>query len=422
MHEDFLHYLWRMKRFDFTDLRTTQGDSIELLDGGTPNGDAGPDFTQARIRIAGTLWVGNVEMHLRSSDWLRHAHQEDPAYENVILHVVFEEDQPIYYRDGARIPCLELRGRTPARLRGLYQALRHGAHWIPCAPQYSETPELTRQLWLDRLLVERLERKTAAIAARIERLRGDWEEAFYQHLARSFGLQVNAEPFDQLAVALPISVLRRYQSSLFQMEALLFGQAGLLDEDFQDDYPRRLKQEAQHLINKHQLNPFPAVIWKFSRLRPANFPSLRIAQFATLIYQSGHLFSKMLTAKNSKEIEHMFEVRLSNYWKDHYRFDRRSKRATKTLGEDSIHHIIINTIAPFLFLYGKERQEFDLQDRALHLLEELPPENNAVVRKWHELGQSAQSAYESQALLQLKNEYCTRQRCLYCAVGSSILR
>lgn len=421
MQEAFLHYLWRLKRFDLTNLETTQGEPIDILHSGDYNRHAGPDFTNARLRIGDTLWAGNVEMHLLASDWWKHGHQDDESYANVILHVVLEEDQPVTRTGGQRLPCLELRRRIPPGLSGQYMKLIHQEAWIPCRHQVAEVSELTRQLWLERLLVERLQEKTEWLRTRLEANKRDWEETFYQSLAQSFGMRVNADPFFQLAGRLPLKLLQRHKDQLLALEALLFGQAGLLSPDQQDEYPRKLRREYDHLRRKYSLTPLPGAVWKFLRMRPANFPTIRIAQLATLIHQSGHLFSKMLAAQNCREIEHMFEVRLSNYWKDHYLFDKVSNRQPKMLGRTTVHHFIINTIAPFLFLYGKERQEFKYQDRALRLLEELPPEDNRDIHQWQALGIHPDSAYQTQSLLQLKRRYCDERRCLDCAIGNAIL-
>jgi len=421
MKEDFLHYLWRMKRLDFTDLQTTQGESIQIHKTGEHNHHAGADFTNAKIKIGDTLWAGNVEMHLKSSDWLQHNHQENKAYNNVILHVVMEEDQPVFRQTGERIPCLEIKKRIPQKLSKVYLKLLHNEHWIPCQHHFYEVSEFTKSMWLDRLLVERLEQKTEAVKAVLEANQNNWEETFYQFLARNFGVKVNAEPFEALAKSLPQLTLRKHKNNLFQMEALLFGQAGLLEKDFEEDYPKRLKKEYSHLKKLHSLSPISGVSWKFLRMRPANFPSIRIAQFATLIFQSVHLFSKILEAKNVEAIENLFQIKLSEYWLTHYVFDKESSKRNKTLGQNTIHLLIINTIVPFLFLYGNLRGEEDFKDKALRLLEEIPSEKNSTISKWKELGMEPKSAYQTQALLQLKNVYCKNQQCLKCAIGGAIL-
>lgn len=422
MREDLLHYLWRTRRFEGTNLHTTQGEPLLILQPGTHNTDGGPDFTNARLRLGDTTWAGNVEIHLLASDWRRHGHQQDRAYDNVILHVVMEEDEPIIRTNGERIPCLEMRQLIPTKLATTYQKLLHNEHWIPCQHHFSDVSEMTKSLWLERLLVERLEHKTTVIAQALARNNNNWEETFYQMLARNFGLKTNAEPFELLATSMPLLTLMKHKSSLLQIEALLFGQAGLLARDFADAYPNQLKKEYAFLQKKYQLTPLLGESWKFLRMRPASFPTIRIAQLATLIFQTNHLFSKMLAAADVTELENMFELKLSNYWRTHYVFDKESKPSPKQLGKNTIHLFVINTIAPLLFLYGKLRGEERFQDRAFALLETLPAERNQIIQQWSSLGMEPNTAYETQALLQLKNQYCNQKRCLDCAIGNAILK
>ena len=422
MKEDLLQYAWRMQQFDARNLQSTDGQTIQIQSFGQHNTDAGPDFTEARIRIGDTLWAGNVEMHLKASDWLQHRHQDDPAYDNVILHVVLENDQVIFRSNGKPIPCLELKSRIPAQLAANYQRLLQMEGWIPCERQLQDVPSMTRKLWLDRLLVERLEQKTVVIEQALERNQYHWEESFFQQLAKGFGLRINAEPFEMLARSLPLLTLLKHKHSLLQLEALLFGQAGMLEVDFADAYPQQLKKEFQFLKAKYALRPIPFSSWKFARLRPAAFPTIRIAQLAALIYQTDHLFSKILAAKHIKELENTFVLKLSNYWRTHYRFDKLSARRQKRLGTSTIHLLIINVISPFIFLYGKHKGEERYQEQALHLLEQLPPEQNKVIKNWSAVGIVPESAYQSQALLQLKKHYCTTRRCLSCSIGNSILK
>jgi len=423
MKEELLHYAWRMRRFHHHDLRTTDGQSVDILHPGQHNPDAGPDFLNARLRVGDTLWAGNVEMHLRSSDWLQHRHQEDLAYDNVILHVVFEDDQPIARTTGSLIPCLEMKNRISRRLAAHYQRLLHNESWVPCAEALPTVNELTRHLWLDRLAAERLEQKAGLMTKRLTQNQEDWEATFYQFLARSFGSKVNGDPMEMLAQQTPLLLLKKYRHSLFQMEALLFGQSGLLEQqDWTDEYPRRLLQEYRFLQKKHGLRPIPLQAWKFMRLRPANFPTIRIAQLAALLYQTASLFSKVMSAQDVKELENVFEVKLSNYWWEHYTFDNASRRQQKALGQSTVHLIIINTIVPFLFLYGKRKGDARMQDKALNVLEDLRPEQNRIIRGWKKVGMNAQSAYQSQALLQLKSAYCDQRRCLECAIGNALLK
>ncbi len=422
MRESFLHFLWRTRRFDAQNLRTTENQPIEIQIVGEQNTHAGPDFFNARLRIADTIWAGNVEMHLQSSEWIAHKHSDDPAYDNVVLHVVFEEDLPILRTTGERIPCLELKGRIPPKLLENYQRLEHEQAWIPCQHFFRQVPEIVRLNWLDRLLVERLELKTTAIAEALKDTENHWEEAFYRLLARNFGLKVNAEPFEALARSLPLLTLAKHKTSLLQVEALLFGQAGFLKEPHRDEWPNELTREYRHLAHKYGLESLPQSQWKFLRLRPANFPTVRLAQFAALVHQSAHLFSKILETKNLRELENHFNVQLSPYWRDHFQFDKPSIKREKTLGRDFVHLIVINTIVPFLFHYGKIRDLDEPQKRALTLLEELPPEANNIVDGWVALGVPARHAFQTQALIHLKTRYCDQKRCLECAVGNAILK
>ncbi len=422
MKEDLLHFVWRTKRFDLSDLKTTEGEEIQIQSFGEHNSHAGPDFFNAKIKIGDTLWAGNVEMHLKSSDWNKHNHSDDRAYDNVILHVVLEEDEPIFRKSGERIPALELKKRISEKLSKTYLKLLHNEYWIPCQHHFFEVSEMKRNIWLDRLLVERLESKTDIIHQRLEQNKQHWEETFYQFLARNFGVKVNNDAFEQLARATPLIHLSKHKNDLFQIEAMLFGQAGMLEEEFGDDYPNRLKKEYHFLKKKYKLEPIDKVNWKFMRLRPANFPTIRIAQFAQLIFQSAHLFSKILEAENVEALEKLFKIEASDYWKTHYTFDNESEEKPKKLGKTAIHLFIINTIAPFLFVYGRQKAETAFQDKALALLESLKPEKNSIIDGWKNLGVKPESAAQTQALLQLKNQYCNQKRCLECSVGATILK
>ena len=422
MKEELLHYVWRTKRFEFLNLKTTAGEPLEILQFGVYNTDAGPDFFNARVQIGDTIWAGNIEMHLKASDWYKHQHQHDRAYDNVILHVVLEEDEVIVRSNNSRIPCMEVKRRISPKLVQNYQKLIRSAYWIPCQEQLVGISNFTLQFGMERLLIERLLSKASRMTSVLQEQKNDWDDVFYRFLARNFGLKVNAIPFEDLARTLPLRLLLKHKDRLFQIEALLFGQSGLLEDEFEDTYPRKLKQEYAFLRQKYSLQPLKKESWKFLRLRPANFPTIRIAQLATLIYQSHALFGKVLAAANIKEIENMFEVKLSNYWKDHYRFDKLSTvKAKKALGKSTIHLFVINTIAPFLLLYGQQSGEEKFKDKALQLLEELPAEKNRIIRGWEALGITPESAYQSQALLQLKGQYCDRYKCLDCAIGHAIL-
>ncbi len=422
MRESFLHFLWRTRRFDHHKLHTTEGLPIEILHPGEMNTDAGPDFFNARLRLHDTVWAGNVEMHLRSSEWITHGHDHDPAYDNVVLHVVWEEDIPILRANGERIPCMELKGRVTDRILAYYEQIEHEQAWIPCQSFFAQVPDIVRLNWMDRVLVERLEQKTDAITIALEQTGQHWEEAFYRTLARNFGLKVNAEPFEALARALPLHLLAKHKNNLLQVEALLFGQAGFLEEKFEEEYPNLLAREYRHLRGKYELTPLSASQWKFLRLRPANFPTVRLAQFAALVHQSAHLFSKILESNSLRELENLFSVQASPYWDTHFQLDKATAKRQKTLGRDFVHLIVINTIIPFLFLYGKLKDNEAYQKRALALLEELPAETNALLDGWLALGQKCSNAYQTQSLIHLKTRYCDAKRCMECAVGNAILK
>ncbi len=420
--EEFLHYLWRMKKFALNDLQTTKGEPVTLYDTGAYNTDGGPDFTDARLQIGDTKWAGNVEIHLFSHDWQLHQHQHDKAYDSVVLHVVYEENAPAFRSTGEPIPCLELKGRFDEQLAKKYLQLIENEDNIPCSPHFSAVSELTKTAWIERLMIERLERKSADIAAQLDHKNGDWEEIFYRSLAANFGARINAEPFRRVARTLPQKILAKHGDNLTQLEALLFGQAGFLTEKLSDNYPKELQKEYSFLQKKYQLNPIAKHNWQFLRLRPANFPTIRIAQFAALTHRSNRLFSHVLDAAGIKDIEALFDVEMSEYWQSHYVFDKDSKHIKKSLGKKTIHLIIINTIVPFLFLYGKIRDDESATKKAMTFMEALPPENNKIIRDWQTLGITPESAYHTQALIQLKNEYCSPKKCLQCAIGHAILK
>ena len=422
MKEDLLHYIWKMKRFDWKALHTTAGESVEILHFGIHNHDAGPDFLEGKVKIGDTIWVGNIELHTKSSHWYQHKHQEDPRYDNIILHVVFEDDRPVMDSQHNIVPTIVLQSRIAHEVIESYDRLVNNQDWIPCEKSIGQVKGITKAVWLDRLMIERLERKTKAIQELLDRTNNDWEEAFYRGLSRNLGLKVNGTAFELLAASIDLKTIMKYKHSALQIEALLFGQAGMLDKTFEDAYPLQLQREYRLLQHKHQLKTIDITLWKFMRLRPANFPTIRIAQLAQLLFQSNHLFSKMLAANSVSEIENMFEVKLVNYWKDHYQFDKESISRAKKLGKSTIHLLLINTIVPFLFHYGKHRKEEKYVDKALDLLRACKPENNSIIKKWKALDFDVDSAHTSQALLQLKNEYCNAKRCMSCAIGNAIMK
>jgi hypothetical protein len=421
-NEDFLQYLWKTRSFDHHYLQTTDGEPLEILRPGLHNTDSGPDFFNARVRISNTLWAGNVEVHTRASDWLQHGHQHDEAYDNVILHVVYENDRPILRNNGAPLPTLELKGRIDQKLWNRFQQLCSNNSWVPCATQLKQVDALTITGWTERLLVERLEMRADAIIRSLQQNNNDWEETFYQQIARYFGMKVNADPFEWLAKAMPYKILSRHKNSQLVTEALLFGQSGLLPKSDKETYVFLLQREYRLLKQKYRLERNPRHQWKFMRMRPANFPTIRIAQLAALLRNNHKLFRSCMEAEGRDELYALFDVTPSAYWSYHYRFGTQTRPSAKTIGANTVNTIIINTIIPFLFVYGKKRGDETYTERALRLLEQVPPEDNAIIEGWKNCGWKLRSAFDSQALLQLKEKYCNEKRCLHCAIGNRILK
>ncbi|EHQ25185.1 DUF2851 family protein [Mucilaginibacter paludis] len=422
--EDFLQYVWKFRLFDLKALITTDGETIEILSPGLQNTHAGPDFHDAKVRIGNTLWVGNAEVHISSSEWKKHGHQTDNAYHNVILHVVYKHDEEVYHPNGSPIPTLELHNRIPPELYQRYHHLIFGEQQIiPCEKAIGSIDGLILQNWLTRVLVERLQNRSIALNQALAANRGDWEETFYQVLAANFGFKVNALPFELLAKSLPQNILAKHKNNPMQIEALIFGQAGFLTDDLQDDYPNTLKTEYRFLQKKYKLQPIEKHLWKFLRLRPLNFPTIRLAQFAALVSRSNHLFSKVLDTREPEALYKLFsEVTVNPYWDNHYQFDKPSVPVAKTLGKSSVNILLLNTLCLILFAYGNHHQQERYINRSLKLLELIPVEKNRIIDNFALLGVKVKTAYESQALLELKNSYCDHKKCLQCGVGIKILK
>jgi len=416
MNEEFLHYIWKYRL-----AYNPEYDHIEVIHPGFHNSDAGPDFFNARIKIDGTTWVGNVEIHILSSDWNRHGHQHDKAYNNVILHLVYMHDEEIYNSRGETIPVMELKGRFDENIYNRYRYMISNKDRIPCGKMIGGIDLKKNSLWLDRMMTERLEKKSAAIQQLFEKNGNNSEETFYQIMARSFGSRVNALPFELMAKSLPLKYLAKHKSSLLQIESLVFGQAGMLDRDFSDEYPLQLKHEFTYLQKKFDLQPVDCVIWKFLRLRPFNFPTIRLAQFAMLVYYSSALLSKLLNSDEPQTVYDLLSVSASGYWDEHFVFDKRAKKSVKRLSNEMVNLIIINAVVPFLFVYGKQQAKPEISERALTLLEKTEAEKNTVTDYWNELGIPADNAYITQALLELKTSYCDLKKCLSCSIGNMIL-
>lgn len=421
MNEDFLHYLWKYRLFGPV-LHTSHGEPIEVIDTGFHNHDSGPDFLNARIRIGKTLWVGHVEIHLNSSDWVTHSHHLDLSYHNVILHVVYNDDLDPTSNLAPAAPCLEVAKYLDYKLFYHYQTFITALGWVPCHDQISKTDHMILTSWYERMLVEKLTESAQYVLKLFEETQHDWSEAFYRLLARSFGLRLNAEPFEMLSARLPLSVILRHRSSLFQLEALLFGQAGFLNDDFVDDYPVRLKIEYSFLRGKYKLQPLSAHLWQFMRMRPANFPTIRLAQFADFWHKNAIGIDDVLRFSDTDSFRERFAVTVSDYWIDHYLPDKLSVHRHKTFGDDAINRLLINTIPSFLFAYGQVYGNNQLSEQAVAVVEQLPPEVTNETKRWIELGIKPTSAAETQALHFMKKNYCDCKKCLHCRIGNFLLR
>jgi hypothetical protein len=420
--EEFLHYIWENRLFYENDLRTTDGQQLEVIQIGKRKTDSGPDFFNSRIRINDTVWVGNIEIHRNSSDWKKHQHHINKSYDNVILHVVENFEGNISRSNGEVIPTLEI--SYPLQIKNNYEKLLESKSWIACQDQFYKSDPILLQLGFNRLMIERLEDKTSQILLQLKQNNNDWNETFYQMMARMFGFKVNALPFDLLAKSLPLQILGKHKNNLHQIEALLFGNSGLLNEQLLgDEYFLELRNEYSFLYKKYELKPIEGHLWKFMRMRPGNFPTVRISQFAALIYRSHGLLSKVLEIDKIESLKELFIVRASEYWNNHYHFKKSSKLyAIKELGETSVNTIIINVVVPFLFVYGEKQNRNELKNRALEFLDNIPSESNSIVSGWQKLGVETRSAFETQALIQLKNKYCEKKKCLNCHIGVKILK
>jgi hypothetical protein len=417
--EALLHYAWQYRQYYASGLRTTEGETVEIIDPGLPNIDAGPDFFNAKVRIGDTLWAGNVEIHIVASDWFTHGHHNDRAYNSVILHVVNQVDTSVTTSEQREIPQLVL--PLYEEMEARYTGLMDSDAFVSCAPDIQAVPRIIMQAWKSRLMTERLEQKTDAIMALLSDNRNDWEESFYISLSRHFGMKVNNDAFERLAKSLPQRVLGKHKHNLFQIESLLFGQAGLLDGSCQDDYGLSLQKEYHFLQTKYQLSPIDGSQWKLLRLRPVNFPHVRIAQLAALIHGSSGLFARVMAQKSVEKLREMLACEPSEYWQTHYIFGKPTSKRAKKSGTILLNTLIINTISPFLFVYGRYRDNEQLAEKAISLLEQLPGEVNRITRGWSVLGIPIRSAFDSQSLLQLKIHYCDRKDCLRCRIGHAVL-
>ncbi|MBO4810228.1 MAG: DUF2851 family protein [Prevotella sp.] len=428
--EQLLHYVWKHKMLPLTPLATTDGREVEVIDPGLHNRNAGPDFFNAKVRIGGTLWVGNVELHLRSADWYAHGHDRDPHYNNVVLHVVSQADAEVLTEDGKYLPQMEL--QVPLQVKEHYEELLHADRYPPCYKVVGQLSSLLVHSWMAALQTERLEQKTQAIARRAELAQGSWEDAFFQTLARNYGFGINGEAFEQWAQGIPLNAVGKHRDDLFQVEAFFMGQAGLLtpgsipqrhrDDALQEGYFTRLRNEYLYLQHKFQLQPMDYAAWRFLRLRPQNFPHIRIAQMATLYHERRLGLSTLLECQSVEQLRQLMATHVTPYWETHYGFGAESAKSGKWLSKASADLLIINTAIPMLFAVGRHRHNEDLCDRAFDLLEQMKAERNHIITMWQECGLPVKTAGDSQALIQLKREYCDRKECLRCRFGYEYLR
>lgn len=421
MNERLLQFIWQFQYFNKNELLTEQGEILAIVHPGHYNTHQGPDFLDAKITLGNTTWAGNIEIHLKSSDWIKHNHTADKNYSNIILHVVWNNDTAISYENGSVLPTLPLQNLVPKLLLDRFKELMLHEAFVPCDTYLPFLDETKWLAWKERMAIERLQRKSAVVLNLLAEANNHWEEVFWWLLARNFGMKVNADIFETVAKSLPVSILAKHKNQIHQLEGLLLGQAGLLEHDFDEDYPLLLKREYLFYKKKYQLrqvntNPF------FLRMRPANFPTIRLAQLAMLVNKSSHLFSKIKETDSVTAAKELLNVTANDYWHYHYTFGEAGEYRPKQLGRQMTENIIINTAVPVLFAYGLLNKEETIKDKALQWLTELNSENNTITKKWKAHNVNSNNALESQALIELRNSYCNVRRCLECAVGNAILR
>ncbi len=421
--ENLMQFIWKLRLFHVKKVRSTEGISLDVVHVGQFNTDAGPDFLMSHIKIGRQDWHGHVELHIRSSDWERHQHQNDELYNNVILHVVWVNDKIIKRKDGTQIPTLVLSKFIEPKLLEKYAAMMNVRSWVPCEAQLSGIDDLKKSMWLDVLSYERLEMRVGEILLLLDHFGNDWEKIFWIWTCRCMGLKVNAHTFQELGEKLPLEILQKYRSDLFKIEALFFGISGLIPDGERDSYAEKLHHEFNYQKNIHGLRVVHGA-WKRLRMRPYNFPELRIAQLAVLFSVKGLGVSKILGLNSLEEARELFNIgSLNSYWKDHFSFNIQAiAEHSGKIGRNTIDILIINIVVLFLFTYGKYYGIQDYMDKAVFLLEMLPKETNVVIRNFSKYGLYTQNAFQSQGILQLKTFYCERKQCLHCRIGVEILQ
>lgn len=421
MKEDFLHYVWQFKKLDVLGLTTVQGEKVEVLSCGQYLNLAGPDFFNAQLIIGNQKWAGNVEIHVKSSDWYIHNHESDPAYDNVVLHVVWENDAAIFRKDNTEIPVLELKNYISKEVQENYNALAVAKTWIYCEKELETINSFVFENWKERLFFERLERKALPIIKLAKETANDWEAVLFCFLAKNFGLNTNGEAFFRMVQYIPFSIIRKESFEPENLEALFFGKAGLLEGDKEDVYFKDIKGRYEYLSLKHQLKHTFVNDMQFFKLRPDNFPTIRLSQLAQLYHRHQNLFSKLIEATSLQDIYSAFDVKAAGYWENHYQFDKESPKKRKSLTPSFIDLVIINTIIPFQFAYNKAMGK-DNGEELIDILKQVQPEKNVVIDKFRQFKVGVESAYDTQSLLQLKNEYCSNKRCMQCALGLELLK
>ena len=422
MNEDFLHYVWLYKMFSKVDFKTTGNEHLSIIKSGLHNKNAGPDFLNAQLKIDGQTWIGNVEIHLKASDWYMHNHEKDLNYDAVILHVVWENDVAIYMKNNKPIPTLVLKNFIDETVLNKYKNLFLApTTWLPCKNAISTVDKFIFNNWKERLFFDRLERKSEEINTLLQQENNNFEAVLFQLLIKNFGLKVNGNSFLRLAQSADYSVIKKLSFHTNQLAALLFGQAGFLEEETEDEYQKELRKEYDYLKHKFKLNHIPKNEFSFFRMRPNNFPTIRIAQLVALFHKHQNLFSKLIAIDNLEEFYELFTVVVNPFWQTHYNFESISKKSPKKITTSFVDLLIINTIIPLKFLFQKSRGEVH-EEFFLVLLKKMKPEKNSIISKFSEIGVSSKNAFDTQALLELKNNYCAPKRCLECAIGNTILK
>ena len=422
MKENLLHFIWKLKLFSFKNIQTTAKESIELISVGSENLNSGPDFLNAKIRINKQLWAGNVEIHVKSSDWYQHQHETDENYDSVVLHVVWEHDVEIFRENNDKISTLELKNYISKELLVNYnQLFSKNKKWINCENDIKSINSFTFENWLERLYFERLEQKSKFVKQLLLKNQNNWEATLFVLMAKGFGLKVNAEAFVNFATSYDFSIVRKVSDNVTQLEALFFGQAGLLSNENEAIYFDELQKEYEYLKVKFNLKPISKGQVQFFRLRPNNFPTIRLSQLASLYHLHQNIFSKIIEIKTLDGFYDLFSTSTSKYWETHYTFEKESKKSIKKITKSFIDLLLINTIIPLKFIYLKSLGKNDFSS-VIEIMNQIKPEKNTIISKFKELKVTTLSAFKTQALIQLKNEYCNKQLCLQCAIGKEILK